>query len=215
LQSVYLVNSSFTGNGAGVQGGAIYSDYSALVINDCVFTDNYAVHQGGAVQANSCVNGSLNIYFSTFVGNQAQGSGGAIYASSCNTTVNGSTFSGNWAGVAGAVYAELSIADSDKVGQFLLYLDDVSASNNSAKAGQGGCLSSSSVNVTVTGGEWVGNSAFSGGGLISGSGGGSVVLQDVQVMSNNSAFGGSGGVVSQQKDLSEQGQAVNLLPTIT
>ncbi len=113
------------------QGGAINAQYSSVVISDTDFVGNSAKLGGGAVAAGSCVNGSLNVYNCQFSGNSARrGSGGAAFISSCNATFNATGVDNNTGGAAGAFYAELSVQDSDKVGEFSLYLDQAVMQNN-------------------------------------------------------------------------------------
>ncbi|GAX80749.1 hypothetical protein CEUSTIGMA_g8184.t1 [Chlamydomonas eustigma] len=163
-QSVYIMASSFHGNAAGVQGGAIYMDYSSVVISGCSFSSNTAKYLGGAVQASSCINGSVNVYSSSFSGNSASGgTGGALYFSSCNATFNNTNMTGNLGGA--------------------------------AVSGLGGCISTVGVNITVSRGAWTNNKAFSGGGVAACTGGGSVILQAINLLQNNAAFSGHGGVL--------------------
>ena len=201
LQAVYLLNSSFSGNSARVQGGALHALASILVASGCTFSDNAAGAGGGAIQAGSCVaggGGALNIYGGSFVGNSAtSGSGGAAWLSSCSASFNGTAIRANRAGGGGgALYADLAIADAGRPpGRFVVALDGCNASGNVAAAGDGGCLASSSVNLSITGGSWVGNSAVAGGGgaVALGGSGGSLTVTNVATMRQNQAV--SGGAV--------------------
>lgn len=89
--TVNINNSSFTGNSAGQEGGAIWSE-GALDVTDSVFSDNSSNDSGGAIQ--SGVGGSLLVDGTTFDGNSAD-YGGAIQLYSGNGTVANSTISGN------------------------------------------------------------------------------------------------------------------------
>ena len=57
-------------------GGAIYSEYSIIVISNTVFKNNSAEHSGGALY---CVDTKLEISHSQFHNNTARVSGGALY----------------------------------------------------------------------------------------------------------------------------------------
>jgi uncharacterized repeat protein (TIGR03803 family)/predicted outer membrane repeat protein len=98
-----LSGSTFTGNIATGNGGAIYGTSTAVDVNGCTFSGNSASN-GGAVYYAS---GTLTISSSTFTGNSATTDGGAIYFSASSpTSVSNSTFSGNSApsGAGGAFY---------------------------------------------------------------------------------------------------------------
>ena len=80
-------------------GGAIGTEYAAVIVSNSTFSGNEAVGKGGAISAPS-----VTVTKSTFTGNSAN-LGGAIYASSF-LSVTGSLFSGNTADEGGALYAE-------------------------------------------------------------------------------------------------------------
>lgn len=126
------------------------------------------------------------------------GSGGAAGFSSCSATFNGTTIRANRAGGnGGALYADLAIADVGRpTGRFVVVLDGCDASGNVAEAGNGGCLASSSVNLSISGGAWVGNSAAAGGGGVAAvvGSGSSLSVTGVATMRLNQAV--SGGAVS-------------------
>ena len=94
---VSLINSSLTGNTAGDDGGAIYSngDVNVTLSN---FSGNQAGQnasggQGGAIKIYGSA--SLNVQQSNFAGNIAATGGGAIYAGSSQATIADSVFNGN------------------------------------------------------------------------------------------------------------------------
>ena len=215
LQAVYLLNSRLSGNSARVQGGALHALASILIASGCTFSDNTASAGGGAIQAGSCIaggGGALHIYGGSFVGNSAtSGSGGAAWLSSCSATFNGTVIRANRAGGGGgALYADLVIADAGRPsGRFVVTLDGCDASSNVAAAGDGGCLSSSSVNLSITGGSWVGNTAAAGSGgavALRGSGG-SLFTTGVAMMRQNQAV--SGGAVRLDVDVCRGSWGVN------
>jgi predicted outer membrane repeat protein len=101
--SLSILNCFFSGNSAGVEGGAIITaNASNLTISNSTFSGNSAVGGGAIFNSNT-----LTISDSTFSGNSA-GIGGAIYSGG-NTTISNSTFSGNSAtggsgSTGGAIY---------------------------------------------------------------------------------------------------------------
>jgi predicted outer membrane repeat protein len=91
--SINIIGSSFLGNKADNDGGAINTsgDLSILTSN---FTGNEAGREGGAIyQASS--HKSLQISVSTFNGNSAVKAGGATYIKTNNAEISDSTFNGN------------------------------------------------------------------------------------------------------------------------
>lgn len=85
-------------------GGAIYSSYSTVSINDTTFQGNSAGF-GGAIYN---VAGDLTFNNTTFAGNEAEASGGAIGSvastGSASLIINDSTFDDNTAERGGAIY---------------------------------------------------------------------------------------------------------------
>lgn len=98
-----IVNgSTFTGNNANNNGGAIYNDgLGTLTVIGSTFTGNKANNNGGAIYSNGA--GTFNVMGSTFTGNNAS-SGGAIYNKVNVLTVTNSTFTGNTAEWGSAVF---------------------------------------------------------------------------------------------------------------
>lgn len=138
-------NGNFTHNYAGNYGGVIYSGINMtsasvgypveeLVINNCIFDDNYTKH-GGALYAYNTE--TVKISNSDFYDNVANGGkGGAVCLATQNTTspygetlglpmmktyIDNSTFDGNWAGNDGFA---IQTYDSD------LYMSNCVVKNN-------------------------------------------------------------------------------------
>ncbi|MDR0900140.1 MAG: hypothetical protein LBM26_00610, partial [Methanobrevibacter sp.] len=84
-----LINITFM-NGFGVNGGAIYND-GTLNIQDCIFINNIATSNGGAIYTN---NGELNIYETCFVNNDAA-NGGALFVQNSVGVANYNSFENN------------------------------------------------------------------------------------------------------------------------
>ena len=90
-------DSTFLGNKASDEGGAIADYAGTLHVINCTFSGNTAGRQGGALYKNS---GTVAIANSTFSGNMAP-QGGAIYNFSYRFTVVNSTIAGNTASEGG------------------------------------------------------------------------------------------------------------------
>ena len=125
--TIDINNSTFTKNTSTVAGGAIgYVDGSTveMTIDGSTFTQNQTGAEGGAVVSDA----TLVVKNSTFTGNKttgtkvveagkpvldANGGGGAIFLyDESNTTISGSTFTGNESGTYGGAIATRMGADS-------------------------------------------------------------------------------------------------------
>lgn len=110
-----ITGSTFTGNGAEADGGAIYAAES-VDITDSLFDDNSAAGNGGAIWADSTGGtAQLDITDVTFTSNRAAMSGGAVY-SAVNTNIASVTAEDNEAEEnGGALYFndwDLEVVDS-------------------------------------------------------------------------------------------------------
>lgn len=117
------------GNAGKSSGGAIFSQYATLSINNCTFSGNSA---GGAGGGAISAGGTLTVGNSTFSGNSAtspyltgSASGGAInFVGSGTLTVSDSTFSNNsanWAGGAIRSSATATVSSSTFTGNSAQY----------------------------------------------------------------------------------------------
>ncbi len=164
-----ISGSTFSGNTADYQGGAIYN-YAIMSVADSVFSGNSVIETesniytsfGGAV-ANT-KNGTMTITGGTFSANSAV-QGGAIatfidYGSSdtANLTVSDATFADNAAMYGGGIYIQTSTADMTMV-------SDTDFSGNTASYG-GGAICECFGALSVTGGTFTANSAGNDGGAI-------------------------------------------------
>ncbi|HEX6953369.1 MAG TPA: choice-of-anchor Q domain-containing protein [Agromyces sp.] len=97
-----VIASDFIDNSASAGGGAMYLDAPALtpLISESTFTGNSAGGEGGAIDLG--ISGGLVVAGSTFSGNSSGVRGGAIDASGA-LGVDASTFSGNAAPAGGAI----------------------------------------------------------------------------------------------------------------
>ena len=147
-----VTGSTFTGNSAYVDGGAIGGAMFVVdaTISNSTFTGNSAYFDGGAIFAF----GTTTVSNSTFTGNSAV-EGGAIIAGTL--TVNGSTFTGNIANEYGGAID----ADGD------LMIAMSTFTKNAARGDHGGAVMARE-NITVTSSRFVANVARRFGGAISG-----------------------------------------------
>ncbi|HRQ13715.1 MAG TPA: right-handed parallel beta-helix repeat-containing protein, partial [Promineifilum sp.] len=91
---------------AGARGGAIYS-LGILTIDNSTFSGNDAGLNGGAIFS---AGPTMTITGSTFSGNSAYSAGGAIFVSSGTTDITNSTISGNTAGYGGGIFNDSYLA---------------------------------------------------------------------------------------------------------
>ena len=96
--AVIVSNSTFSGNQSDATGGAISAP--SVTVTNSTFTDNDAYY-GGAVSAGSV----LNVTGSLFSLNTAEYQGGALYAAGVSATIKSSTFRDNSAESAGALFS--------------------------------------------------------------------------------------------------------------
>ena len=102
--NVKFINLTFT-DGNNNQGGAVYINgfNTNVTFINCVFENNYANYEGGAIFVKDAY---LNISGCKFISNEASwGNGGAIYYTNClNSVVENSIFISNEANNGGAIY---------------------------------------------------------------------------------------------------------------
>ena len=97
--TLMLTRAIFSGNAA-PRGGAIYNDIKgSILLNAGTFSGNSAGVYGGAIYNK----GALTVSTSTMSGNAATARGGAIYNENATLTLEGSTLSGNRSARGGAV----------------------------------------------------------------------------------------------------------------
>jgi predicted outer membrane repeat protein len=85
-----IIDSTFTRNSTGGEGGAVYSE-GVLYVLRSTFTKNGAVDYGGAIDAYNTV----TIVDSTFTKNHCEGTGGAVWNTGGVATILNSTFTKN------------------------------------------------------------------------------------------------------------------------
>uniref|UniRef100_UPI00386BF244 Ig-like domain repeat protein n=1 Tax=Methanobrevibacter sp. TaxID=66852 RepID=UPI00386BF244 len=102
-----LINSTFSNNTAGQNGGAIFWEGGNGNISDSIFDNNTANFDGGAI---CWVGDDGNLINSTFSNNTAGQNGGAIYWEGGNGNITESIFSYNTAGEnGGAIYSDFNV----------------------------------------------------------------------------------------------------------
>ncbi len=109
IRNCSFVNNSASGEGASSasgSGGAITILYSSsITILDCLFTQNLASSNGGAIY---CTNSSISSSASVLWHNSASSQGGALYASLCSVSCQQALIALNIASFGGAVYGDRS-----------------------------------------------------------------------------------------------------------
>ena len=93
-----LVNCTFHGNSAGVNGGGIYNEAGTPTLIDCVLSENHSngaafTEEGGGGMYNR--RGSLTLRNCRFVGNTTAGNGAGLYNRSASPTIIDTAFDGN------------------------------------------------------------------------------------------------------------------------
>ena len=98
-KALKIINSTFDGNKARENGGAIYISGVNMIVNGSTFVNNTARLQGGAVyiaSTRASTESTSKIYESEFITNHARLGGGAVYAPA-SVQVNKSAFVSNTA----------------------------------------------------------------------------------------------------------------------
>src|SRR5262245_56797294 len=184
------ITESAAGNGAGL---FLDGNATSLTLIDCVFTDNHASFQGGALQAmGPSQAGPLILSDCTFSNNTAGNNGGAIDSPGVALTIQNTTFSGNSSGAGGGALS---------IGSGTVSIVNSTISGNSAATFGGGINSNFSATFNLTNVTIDGNSAGMRGGGIS-----SVAPFNLAntIVANNSAPAGPdvfGLVISQDYNL--------------
>ena len=171
-----VTGSTFNNNTAYGGGGAIGNNGGTLNVTDSTFKNNTAII-GGAI----CSGSIITVSDSTFTGNTAtqDGNGGAI-CSGGNLTVTGSIFNNNTAYSGGAIGS-----------MGILTVTGSIFNNNTAQ--YGGAINNQGRTLTVTDSRFTGNTATQFGGAIC-SGLGTLTVTD-STFADNNATSGSGGAI--------------------
>jgi predicted outer membrane repeat protein len=180
IESLFIKNSTFNGNSAYDQAGAIYGQLGQTTIINSQINNNSSGDDGGGALAQ---NGPVTISGSTFSGNSTSGHGGALVLEDILLVTN-TIFSNNSAASdGGAVWTdEGSMVFSGSTFQ-----------NNTSTGGAGGAISDA-VNITVTKSTFNHNTASGVGGAIDQEGTGNVTVSG-STFTQNSA-GDTGGAIN-------------------
>lgn len=183
-------------NATGYLGGGVYlsADDSATTIDGTTFVNNVG-QWGGAAYIGSD-NTQVEVTNSVFDNNSAVSGGGAVYygyAENTTLTIAGSTFSNNYLAVTAISGGGALIMAGNLMA---LHLLDSHFEQNISPVYGGGGLSNYANNTTVTisNTEFVSNTGYSGGAIVSS---GDLVEMTIRgsYFANNSANGGGGGAI--------------------
>jgi len=178
------------------RGGALYNNLGTATVSGANFAANMAIYGGAIWQGTR----KLTLNDVVLDGNSAI-YGGALYANGSGaTTIKNASFSGNSAyydedydlgGMGGALYvtaaATVTVTDT-------IFGDNVAVVNpdNEWDGGCGGAVINYG-NLTVTGGEFSGNSAYYGAGLYNQAGAGTpMTVTNANFLNNSATYGGAG-----------------------
>lgn len=180
-------SSTFSGNTAAGDGGAIYiedSGTSPIVIEGTTISGNTAGGDGGGIYLYD-PDAPVDFSTSTISGNSAGGRGGGVYLYNIDgghpLTIDRTAITGNTASIGGGIY----LYDADD-----LRLTNSTVSGNTATAGSGGGVAIQSLSAaTIEHSTIAGNSATVSGGGVFVASGASVSLQNTIVADNTAPVG--------------------------
>lgn len=181
--SLYLINSTLSGNSASYGGGGIFALEGSVVLTHSTLSGNSTGGKGGGIFA-TFHTGSVTLTQSTLSGNAAH-DGGGIYASAKPVSLIDSTLRQNSAtyGKGGAIFSSGTLT-----------LTGSTLNGNSAANGDGGAIySSGTSNATLINSTVSGNSAAKGGGIYAYHPG-YLTLTHATISANTSTSYGGGGV---------------------
>jgi len=203
-----VTGGTFSGNSA-YFGGAIQQNSGTLTVTGTLFTGNFTSgdvtsdhptgNAGGAVELHNGATASIT--GSTFSGNYSR-SGGAIYSDTFNklvseAAVTGSTFSDNAADYQGGAiynYASMTVSNSVFTGN---KVTDEETDPFKSRAFGGAIANTDNGTMTVTGGSFTGNTAFSGGAVATfieygAAGTADFTVKDAAFLNNTASYAGGG-----------------------
>ncbi|MEO8502767.1 MAG: CSLREA domain-containing protein [Acidobacteriota bacterium] len=184
--SLNLLGCTVSGNTSdGYGAGVVVSVQGALIVNGCLFNDNIAGHDGGAIETEG---GSVTVVGSRFVSNGAR-SGGAIFTAVPTSVISitGSELTGNTATSFGGAISTFGT----------LFLFGSTLSGNAAAADGGGIYQDGGA-FTAANSTLSGNTAVRGGGFAIVTG--EADLENVTI-AFNAAPGGGGAIFTGSSDL--------------
>ncbi|MEK9632678.1 MAG: choice-of-anchor Q domain-containing protein, partial [Opitutae bacterium] len=180
-----LQSTSFTGNSADLEGGAIFAENTDLNSTNCVYSGNQNTvnNGGGAIRVDG---GTLHDLNGTFTSNTSASSGGAIRVSNVSMTLTNSSFTSNQAAYSGGAVRSV---DSNFTTR------DCTFSLNSSTGSGGGAIDVENGSFHDANGSYSNNSAGLGGGAMrwtntTGS------VQDSNFTENQNPTSNGGGAIS-------------------
>lgn len=212
-----------TNNGARSNSGAGWYNesspnggYSAPVVNNCTFTNNYAVGQGGAMHNEGGFGATTLVIFNDcqFANNHAEQAGGALYHQSNfgginNSKLSNCNFIGNSAGIEGGAL----FINASEEGITQIELVSCNFSNNEAGARGGGAYhrgnSNGHANPIYIGCNFTQNQAMDGGAIFNDGGfGGESNPQLIGCYFNENSATGKGGALVNSGNFSGQSHPI-------
>ena len=190
--SLTVTGSSFTGNEAN-NGGAIYAD-GAITLGDSTFESNVARQRGGGLYAFNC---NVAVSNSEFLNNESNGTGGGAYICCGNAVFTDVEFVGN------VVVGEGIDGQSDQATGGGVFLGDYYGAgsvgtfvnceftDNSSKH-HGGAIENFRSSVTISGGEFSGNSSEKGGAISAAGEGATLTIENAEISGNTATTSGGG-----------------------
>ncbi|MHC4790225.1 MAG: hypothetical protein ACYS8Y_02105, partial [Planctomycetota bacterium] len=154
-------------------GGGMYSAGGSPTVDNCIFRENFADHDGGGIAGSDGT-----ITNCTFIGNRANDDGGGL--KHCSGPVTDCLFTGNSAGQYGGAMYKCSGS-----------ITDCNIISNSADTAGGGMYNGEVASPNLTNCMFSGNSAEDGGGIFNS--GSSPTVTDCNFIGNLSGSGGGGG----------------------
>ncbi len=186
--TVTLTNSTFTNNEGSEAGAFSAGNVAQLTVNGGTISGNKATNRGGAVFMWGTT--VANITNATITGNNASSSGGIHMMNTVNSTISGSTFSNNSGANSGGA---VGVTDNVK-----LTLNNSTFTDNGVTGSGypgGGLYASGNSEVTINGGEFVGNTTTSGSGAGIYASGGKLTIKDATFRNNKVSGAWAGGAI--------------------
>lgn len=188
--SVTISGITFTGGRAG-HGGAIAAYNTALTVDNCVVTGNYAYYSGGGIYIDS-YGASLTVNNSTISNNTAGNVGGGLATTSSAITVNQSSVTGNSASGGGGIFIHNDNANALMVTASTVSGNSASGTNYYSYSGGGGVYARH-VGATISNSTIASNtSSRYGGGVIGHVSAGTypTTVSNSTISGNSASYGG-------------------------
>lgn len=172
---------TFTGNIASQNGGAIYGTGTGSIIAGTIFDSNRATSNGGAIYAT----GTPTFEDVTFKNNSAVINGGAVFSQVTSLSFVGCTFTDN-----GKIGATTQNGGAIYNNTGTLIATDSTFTTNAAEV-SGGAILSTGGTLTISGSDFTSNTAVTSGGAIQNDAGTTINMTKSTFTSNSSINGGA------------------------